>query len=125
MSFVNTTTKAVLGIKAGKTTARHSGIVKNVGRAVAPVGKASFRVGKPLMNRQLRRRARRIADTTGLVLTSYGPLAAYALGLAEPPRQRRVTPWLGTGVVIGASAVYLLEPEQGGERRQRIAQLVS
>jgi gas vesicle protein len=32
---------------------------------------------------------------------------------------------VAAGVVLGASAVYFLQPEHGKERRERVAQLVS
>lgn len=125
MSVLTTTTKGLLGVKAGKTAAKHPGAVKNVVKTIAPAGKATFQLGKPLLDRRLRRKATRLGRTTGMVLTDYGPQAAYALGLAEPPRRRRTAPWLGTGVIIGAGSAYLLDPDQGAKRRKKIAQLVS
>lgn len=49
--------------------------------------------------------------------------AAYELGLAKPPK--RTTPRVVAGIVIGASAVYFLEPESGPKHRKKVVKLVS
>jgi hypothetical protein len=51
--------------------------------------------------------------------------AAYALGLIEPPKPKRTAPRIAAGAVLGAGAVYLLDPEQGKQHRRRVAQLVT
>lgn len=54
---------------------------------------------------------------------------AYDLGLAEPPKAKRITPGVApgvaAGVVIGAGAMYFLEPGHGAEHREKVAHLVS
>jgi hypothetical protein len=46
-----------------------------------------------------------------------------AKGLARRPRRRM--PTLVTGIVIGASAVYFLDPKTGAERRRALQRLVT
>jgi hypothetical protein len=66
--------------------------------------------------------ARSVATT----LAVYGPEVARELGLVEieTPKHQRTAPRVALGVVIGAGAVYLLEPGQGRQRRQQLMGLV-
>jgi hypothetical protein len=92
-----------------------------------PAGKLGFKVTKPLLKRRARKRVEQVGEvvrTAGEVLAVYGPQAAYELGLAEPPKPKRTAPRVAAGVIIGASAVYFLEPEHGREHRKKVAQLV-
>ena len=98
------------------------------GKAVAPLSKVTLKAGSPLVKRRVRRRAEQLGDAArviGETLVTYGPPAAYELGLAEPPKPKRTAPRVAAGIVIGASAVYFLEPEHGREHREKVAQLVS
>jgi hypothetical protein len=65
-----------------------------------------------------------LMNTIGEALAVHAPRAAYDLGLAEPPKSKRTMPRLVAGAVIGASAMYFLEPEHGKEHRDKVAQLV-
>lgn len=138
MSVLSTTTKGKLGIKAGKTLAKNPKLVSIGAQAAAPagklgvkaakpIGKMSFKTAKPLFKRRARHQAERMGEaarTIGEALAIYGPQAAYELGLAEPPKAKRTAPRVVAGILIGACAVYFLEPGAGREHRKQVAQLV-
>ncbi|HET8976957.1 MAG TPA: hypothetical protein VFN87_02300 [Solirubrobacteraceae bacterium] len=86
-------------------------------------GKAGFKVAKAAAKRpqQIVRASRILGET--LAVTA--PRAAYELGLAEPSKPKRTGPGVAAGIVIGAGAMYFLEPEHGSEHREKVAQLVS
>jgi hypothetical protein len=63
--------------------------------------------------------------SAGETLVTYGPQAAQNLGLVEVPKPKRTAPRVAAGVVIGAGAMYFLEPEHGKEHREKVAHLVS
>lgn len=131
---LKTAGKGALGLKAAKAGARHPNVLTTGAQAVAPIGKVTLKASKPLLKRRARHRAERMGETAerlgdaarrvGEALVRYGPEAAYELGLAEPPRPKRTAPRVAAGIVIGAGAMYLLEPEHGREHRQKLAQLV-
>lgn len=153
MSVISTRTKGKAGIKAAKAAAKRPKLVlkgtKAAGKtwaktlkigakrpklmlkgakAAVPAGKAGVKAGKPVIKRRARQRVDQIdraARTVGEVLVVYGPWAAYEFGLVEPPKQKRTAPRVITGVVVGATAMYFLEPGQGQEHRQKVAQFVS
>jgi|GEM_PF-2174087 len=153
MAVLSRRTKGRLAIKAAGGAAKRPGVVAALGRTGVGVGKvgarsapplarATLRVGRPIVKRRARRRLSAAADTTGAaiaqtagavaafvetageILAAYGPPAAQALGLCEPPRQRRTAPRVALGVLIGAGAMYLLEPGQGAEHRRQLLRLV-
>ncbi len=132
MGVLSKGTTVGLGLKTGKAAAKHPGIM----RAVAPpVARGSFKVAKPLIKRRARQQAASVGDALralgdaakvlGETLVTYGPPALYELGLIEPPKQKRSAPRIALGVLIGATAVYFLEPGVGGEHRQQVANLIS
>lgn len=129
MAGLSTATKGWLGVKAAKGVAKNPGLVRLTAKAGAksasPLAKLSWKAGKPLAKRQTRRKVEQIGDTIGSVVAAYGPEAARQLGLVEPPKEKRTTPRVLAGAVIGASAVYFLEPKCGREHRQQVARLVS
>lgn len=127
MSVIRTTTKSKTGAKAAKAVAKRPALLITGARAARPAGKLTFKASKPLLKRRARQRAQQLGDaakTAGEALAVYGPRAAYELGLADPPKPRRTTPRVALGVVIGASAMYFLEPGHGKEHREKVAQLV-
>jgi hypothetical protein len=81
-----------------------------------------------MAKRQARRRvedltrAARIMRETASV---YGPEAAQLMGWVEPPRPKRTAPRVLVGVVIGATAMYFLEPGAGKEHREKALSLIS
>jgi len=123
MAVLSTSTKGKIGLKAGKTAVKYPTLLRTGAQAASPIGKLGVKVAK----RRVRRRADRVgnaARTIGQTLAVYGPQAAYELGLVEPPKPKRTAPRLAAGFVLGASAVYFLEPEHGREHREKVAQLV-
>lgn len=128
MSVISTTTKGKVGLKAAKGAAKRPKVVLAGTRAAVPAVKLGGKAGKPLLKRRARQRTDQLLGVSrkvGEALTVYGPQAAYELGLAEPPKPKRTAPRLAAGMVIGAGAVYFLEPGQGREHREKVAQLVS
>jgi hypothetical protein len=127
MSIISTTTKGKAGFKAAKGLAKRPRLLAGGAQAALPVGKLGLRASKPVLKRQARRRIDQLdktAHTLGEMLAVQGPRAAYELGLAEPPKPKRTAPRVAAGVIIGASAVYFLEPEHGREHREKVAQIV-
>lgn len=128
MSIINTTTKSKAAAKTAKAIAKRPRQLTNGVQVALPAAKLGVKVRAPLVKRRARRRADRLgkaARRVGEVVVEYGPTAAYELGLVQAPKEKRTAPRVAAGVVIGASAVYFLEPEQGPERRRKVAQLVS
>src|SRR5206468_7179055 len=131
MSVLSTTTKTFAGAKAGKGVAKNPGLIRIGAQATKPVAKfgaqaakpvAKFgaKAGTPIAKRRARGRvsslgssARDFGDAArdfGETLVTYGPQAAQELGLVQGPKPRRTAPRLAAGAVIGAGAVYFLEP---------------
>jgi hypothetical protein len=94
MSIISTKTKGKAGLKAAKAVAKRPQLLADA------------------------------AHTIGDVLAVQGPQAAYELGLADPPKPKRTVPRVVAGILIGAGAVYFLEPEHGAEHRRKVAQIV-
>jgi hypothetical protein len=125
---MQTKTKAKIGAKTAKVMAEHP-TLRKAGVAVAPPAvKVGFRIGRRRARRRAHEHAERLqefARTAGDTLATYGPTAAEALGLTEPPKQEpKTVPALAVGAVLGAGAMYLLEPNQGAARRARLQRLV-
>lgn len=117
--MAGTSAKVRFGLKAAKFAARHP----MVRRATARVG---WSAGKTVAGHRFRPQlelidavARTVGETVVLLVT-YGPEVAEALGLIEPPKRRRTGRVVVVGIVIGAGAVYLSAPE----RRRRLEQLL-
>lgn len=127
--MLSTKTKATLGVKAAKQLAKHPGVLQ----LAPPATKAGWKLYKPLAKRRARKRVERIGETArgiAMTLATVAPAAARGLGIFEPPKQKRAVapPALaaaGAGAVVGASAVYFLEPGQGRKHRAQVAKLVS
>lgn len=112
--------KGAVGVKAAKAVAKNPGIVKFGAKAATPVAKRKARKGV--------NRVERFGDAAaafGRELVEYGPQAAQELGLVELPKPKRTAPRLAAGVVLGAGAVYFLEPENGREHREKVLKLVA
>jgi hypothetical protein len=126
--MLSTTTKVKLGAKGARGTARHPGMVRAGVKGGTAMGRMAAKVTVPIAKRRARRRIAGLADTArdiGQTLVTYGPDAAVNLGLIEPPKRKRTAPKVAAGAVLGASAMYFLEPEHGKEHREKVAQLVS
>ena len=128
MSLLSSTTKLKLGAKATKHAARNPALVKFGAQAGMPVARLAAKAQTSMARRRARRRVGNLGEavrSAGETLVTYGPQAARELGLVEAPKPKRTAPRLAAGVVLGASAVYFLEPEHGKEHREKVAQLVS
>jgi hypothetical protein len=122
MDVLNTSTKAKL--KTAKAGAKRPAVIR---ATVPPAIRLTFKGGKPLAKLRARQQAKRVAEsarTLGDTL-SLIPQAAQELGLVEAPPTKRIAPRVAAGVVIGASAVYFLEPGVGRQHRQQVLRFVS
>lgn len=130
MSVLSISTKGKIGAKGVKTVARNPRILQMGAKAAGPVAKTAFRLGKPVAKRQARRRAQHIGQTAQRTLETLAvvPQAAQQLGLVEmpePAKEKRTVPRVVAGVLIGAGAMYFLEPGAGREHRERLMHLVA
>lgn len=128
MAVISKGTKGKAGIKATKAAAKRPQLLLTGTKVALPAGRAGLKASKPLLKRGARKRVEqldRASRTLGEALAVHAPRAAYDLGLAEPPKSKRTAPRIIVGVLIGASAVYFLEPGHGKEHREKVAQLVS
>jgi hypothetical protein len=131
--------------KAGITTARaiiEDPTIRSAAADVAqPVARLSLGITKRVARRRARRRidrldavvhhlAETISATTELVQT-YGPSVVESLGslglveVRQPTQRRSTTPKLVGGALIGAGAMFLLEPVHGREHRRQLQRLVA
>ena len=124
MTVLTNTTKRKAGAKAAKAIITHPRLVMAGAKAAPTVGKLGLRASK----QRARRGTDQIGDTTrdlGQAIAAYAARAAYDLGLAEAPKAKRTAPRVAAGIVIGAGAMYFLEPEQGRKHRKKVAKLVN
>ncbi|HZU40977.1 MAG TPA: hypothetical protein VE992_07985 [Solirubrobacteraceae bacterium] len=139
MSLLSTTAKVKVGGKATKTAAKNPGLLKMGAQATAPLAKLGVKAGPPitklgvkatapLAKRRARRRIERLGEAArelGETLVTYGPQAAQELGLVETPKPKRTAPRVAAGAVLGAGAMYFLEPGHGKEHREKVLSKVS
>jgi hypothetical protein len=107
-------TKAGLGVEAAKGIITDPDIRSAAAEAAPPVARLSLNVGKRLARRRTRKQLEQIGETINSLaglLATYGPMVAQQLGAVEPPRQKRTAPRVATGVVIGATTMYVLKPK--------------
>lgn len=126
--MLSTTTKVKLGAKGVRGAVRHPGMVRAGVTGGTAMGRTAAKMTLPIVRRRTRRRIGGLADTArdiGQTLVTYGPDAAVNLGLIEAPKRKRTAPKVAAGAVLGAGAMYFLEPEHGKEHREKVAQLVS
>jgi hypothetical protein len=121
--------KTWLAAKAAKPVAKAAKPAAKLSvKSAKPAAKISFGPSKALAKRRVRRRANQVgqtARTVGEVLLIQAPDAAEELGLIERRAPKRTAPRVAAGVVIGAGAMYLLEPgEHGREHREKVSALV-
>ena len=137
MDVLSTKTKGQAGWTAAKTVVQNPRLRRLTVKSVPPLTKLTVKVGKPLAKRKARGRLQEIGErltelgealfeigeVVGATMAVYGPLAARQLGWAEAPKQKRTGPRVVAGAVIGASAMYFLEPKCGPERREQVLRL--
>lgn len=126
MTALRTTTKARLGVKAAAAAVTHPRATSRGGRLVARVART---VGPPLARRRARNRAAELGDTmrsVGRTIVTYVPPLAREISYAvEPPPRPRTAPRVAAGFVLGAGAMYFLEPDQGAAHRASVRELVA
>jgi hypothetical protein len=128
MAVLNTTSTRKLALKGAPQIAKRPALLRSGAKAVKPPIKLGFMAGKPLAKWRARRRfkdAMDAAQSLGAAVKEYGPEAARLIGALEEPQQKRTAPRVAAGVVIGASAVYFLDPKQGSEHRQQARRLIA
>ncbi len=115
-------------LKAAKAVIENPPLRHAAATVAPPAAKLVLKRHRRRFRRRSREQAERIGDaarTASSALANYGPAAAEALGLTEPPKRRRTGPPVGVGILIGAGAMYLLEPEKGQARRQKVKGLIA
>jgi hypothetical protein len=114
---------AKLAAKSAKPAA------KLAAQSAKPAAKLTWSPAKALAKRRVRKRAGQVGQTARTVrevLLIQAPEAAEELGLIERRAPKRTAPRVAAGVVIGAGAMYLLEPgEHGRQHREKVSALVS
>jgi hypothetical protein len=129
MAVLSNSTKGKAGLKAAGAAIKNPTATRLVAKASAPAAKGGARFAKAVGKRKANRRIEdvgRTARTVGETIAIYGPEAAQFFGWVEPPKRKRTSPRVLVGIVIGATAVYMLEPSGAGkERRAKARALVS
>jgi hypothetical protein len=120
--------KPGLAATAARGLVDDAGIRSAAFHAAPPVAKLGVNVGRRFAKRRARGRVDQISETITTIanlVAAYGPMLVQQLGIAEEPKRRRTAPLVAGGALIGASAVYFLEPGQGHRHRQQLQKLVS
>jgi hypothetical protein len=129
MTVLSNGMKGKVGLKATGAAIKNPSAMRLVAKASAPAAKGGVRLGKTIAKRKASRRLEDVGKTAravGETIAVYGPEAAQLLGWVEPPKPKRTAPRVLAGIVIGATAMFLLEPgEAGKERRAKVIALVS
>jgi hypothetical protein len=113
MTVLTNTTKGKVDLKAAGAAIKNPAATRLLAKASAPGAKGALRFGKAVTKRKAQRRVGdlgKTARTVGETLAVYGPEAAQLFGWVEPPKPKRTAPRVVIGIVIGAMAMYLLEP---------------
>lgn len=127
--MLRASTKTKLGARALRRVAKNPGLLQ----LAPPAAKAGGKLAKPFVKRRARRRVARVGEAAreiAVTVATYAPQVARAAEyLAPPSRKKRIARpaagvVLGTGAVLGAAAVYFLEPRGGREHRMRVRKLV-
>jgi hypothetical protein len=116
-------TKAKLAARAIKEMIEHPTMRRAATTVATPVVKRKVRA-KSRRVRQRRADLGEAARSAGTTLAKHGPAAAETLGLYQPPKEKKAGPRVLVGIVIGATVMYLLEPDKGAARRGRLLALV-
>jgi len=102
--MLSTGTKARLGAKGTVALARRPMIRRMALKAGVPAARI-------VVKRQARGRLEPIGEATrkaGAMVVLYGPLAAEALGLVEPPKPKRRAPALAAAGAVALAALSLV-----------------
>jgi hypothetical protein len=119
MSVLSTKTKARVGVKTAKQAAKHPKLALRGARGTRPVVRAVV----SMRTRQVRDQAAAVLDagrSVGQTLFDAGRQAA----TAQVPG-KRTAPRVAVGIVIGATAMYFVDPASGGERRRGVLGLIT
>jgi hypothetical protein len=97
--------------------------------AAPPVARLSLNVGKRFAKQRAQRRMEQVNDAVNALaalVTAYGPILARQLGIVEEPQPaRRTAPLVAGGALVGAGAVYFLEPGAGRRHREQVQHLIA
>ena len=125
MSVLSTKTKSKLSAKTAAAALKNPGKTWLLAQATKPASQ----VGKAMTKRRARRGLGDVGQTArraGEILLVEAPEAAQELGLVERRAPKRTAPRVAVGLVIGAGAMYLLEPGAPGKaHRAKMLALVS
>jgi hypothetical protein len=119
MSVLSTKTKARIGVKTTKQAAKHPKLALRGARGTKPVVRAAVN----LRAHQARDQAAAVVDavrSVGQTVFDAGRQAAKA----QAPR-KRTAPRVVVGIVVGAGAMYVLDPASGDQRRRSLIGLIA
>jgi hypothetical protein len=129
MTVLSNSSKGKVSLKAAGAAIKNPSATRLVAKASAPAAKSGLRLRKAVAKRKANRRIEDVgktARTVGETIATYGPEAAQLFGWVEPPKPKRTAPRVLVGIVIGAAAMYMLEPgAEGKDRRAKARALVS
>jgi hypothetical protein len=133
MSALSTTTKARLGVKATKHAAKRPRLLLWGAQSAKPVVRGRAKVSSRQTKRQAQRHAGSVVQTaqklgqttfaTGQTVIALGRQLALQQAEARAGHTR-TGPRVAAGVVIGATAMYFLEPSSGAQHRQTLSGMV-
>ena len=132
MAVLSNSAKGKVGLKAAGAAIKNPTATRLVAKASAPAAKGGMRFGKAIAKRKSSRRIEdriedvgRTARTVGETIAIYGPEAAQFFGWVEPPKRKRTAPRVLVGAVLGATAMYMLEPSGAGKERRAKARALA
>jgi hypothetical protein len=129
MAVLSNSTKGKASLKAAGAAIKNPAATRLVAKASAPAAKGGLRLVKRAAKRKASQRIEDVAKTArtlGETIAIYGPEAAQLFGWVEPPKPKRTAPRVLVGVIIGAAAMFMLEPSAAGkERRAKARDFVS
>jgi hypothetical protein len=118
MSALSTKTKARVGVKTAKQAAKHPKLVLRGAQGAKPVVRGVVKV----RTRQARHQAAAVLDagrSIGQTVFEAGRQAAQDAAQVQLSRKRTASR-VAVGIVIGATAMYFLDPASGEERRRNV-----
>jgi hypothetical protein len=118
------TTKARTHGRASLATLRHPAHRHARLLANSPAANLGWRISEFVVRRKARRRIERFRETRKTAASFaviYGPMAAEVLGLTQAPRPKRQAATFTAGVVIGASAMYVVARNRHDRSRSQAA----
>lgn len=119
MSVLSTKTKARVGVMTAKQAAKHPKLALRGAKGAKPVVRSVVN----MRARQARQQAAVVIDA-GRSIAQTAFEAGRQAARAQAPRKRSA-PRVMLGIAVGATAMYLLDPASGDERRRNVLGLIT